>query len=218
MGADLGADAGPLSDAGDVGRGSIAPVVFFLAPVLMLALAVAVRASHGGAGVREVAERVLAHQDAASAASDETGVSLPLILAMMTVESGGRPGARSPANAVGLMQLRPATAREMAGGEDLDLTDPRTSLRLGARYLREQLHRFRDRPCSKELALAAYNAGPTKVLSWLRERPLDAGRTELGEWIPFRETRAYVPRVLKWERYFRERLLSSARQAPAPPR
>ena len=65
------------------------------------------------------------------------------------------PGARSRAGARGLLQLMPATARELG----LDRDDPAANVLAGARYLRQLLNRFGDR----ELALAAYNAGPTAV-------------------------------------------------------
>jgi soluble lytic murein transglycosylase-like protein len=87
-------------------------------------------------------------------------------------ESGYRPAAVSPAGAVGLMQLMPATARALG----VDPTDPVQSLNGAAAYLRSLLDRFDGRI---DLALAAYNAGPAAV-----ERYAGAP--------PYRETRAYV--------------------------
>lgn len=65
------------------------------------------------------------------------------------------PAARSGAGASGLLQLMPATARALR----LDRDDPASNVLAGARYLREMLNRFG----SVELALSAYNAGPTAV-------------------------------------------------------
>ena len=65
------------------------------------------------------------------------------------------PAAESAAGAHGLLQLMPATARELR----LDGDDPATNVLAGARYLRQMLDRFG----SLDLALAAYNAGPTAV-------------------------------------------------------
>src|SRR5204863_74069 len=78
----------------------------------------------------------------------------------------GLVGPRRPAGAHGLKHVVPATAAhfaESAGEPRPVLTDARTSLRLGARYLRRQLDRFGG----KEQALAAYNAGPERVRAWL---------------------------------------------------
>ena len=65
------------------------------------------------------------------------------------------PNARSHAGAEGLLQLMPETAREL----QLDISVPQTNVLAGARYLRKMLDRFGN----VELALAAYNAGPTAV-------------------------------------------------------
>ena len=88
-------------------------------------------------------------------ASRRTGVPLPLLVAMAQEESRMDPAARSGAGAQGLLQLMPATARELG----VDPTVPRSNVLAGARYLRRMLDRF-DR---LDLALSAYNAGPTAV-------------------------------------------------------
>src|SRR5437588_585129 len=93
-----------------------------------------------------------------------------LLLLLVTVASGvvagfvgkatagkQRPAARTGAGASGLLQLMPATARSL----NLDAAEPRTNVLGGARYLRQMLDRFQ----STDLALAAYNAGPTLVQS-----------------------------------------------------
>ena len=88
-------------------------------------------------------------------AAAKTGVPLSLLVATAYVESRMDPSAESHAGARGLLQLMPATAHELR----LDGDDPATNVLAGARYLRQMLDRFG----SVDLALAAYNAGPTAV-------------------------------------------------------
>jgi soluble lytic murein transglycosylase len=110
-----------------------------------------------------------------------------LVAAVIYTESRFRAGAESPAGAIGLMQLQPATAQGIAlrtGGtrfELADLYDPELNVRYGCWYLRHLLDKYGD----ERLALAAYNAGQTRVDEWLR----DGGR------IRYAETREYVEQV-----------------------
>jgi len=129
--------------------------------------------------------------------ADRTGFTPGLIAAVIHVESSGRNFARSRAGALGLMQLLPNTARAVAARQGVDWTgpemlfDPELNVRLGIDYLAELYYRFGD----MELALAAYNWGPTYI-SELRQR---------GDAIP----RAYARRVLHYyERSARELGLS----------
>jgi soluble lytic murein transglycosylase-like protein len=89
------------------------------------------------------------------AAERETGVPLSLLVAIAERESGLRADAVSSAGARGLLQLMPSTAAELR----VDADHPESNVLGGARYLRALLDRF----ASPELALAAYNAGPTAV-------------------------------------------------------
>jgi soluble lytic murein transglycosylase-like protein len=88
-------------------------------------------------------------------AAADTGLPLAMLVAVAEVESNFRPGARSTADARGLLQVLPTTAASL--GLDADL--PETNVLAGARYLKLMLDRFH----STDLALAAYNAGPTAV-------------------------------------------------------
>lgn len=106
-----------------------------------------------------------------------TGVSPALALAVIGVESRGRPDAVSRAGAVGLMQLMPDTAR--AYGLD-DPADPSGNIRVGVQHLAQLLNAHDGDPI---IALAAYNAGETAV-------------SDHGGVPPFPETRAYVPKVV----------------------
>lgn len=92
------------------------------------------------------------------AAADQAGVDRQLLQALVAVESAFQPGAVSPAGAAGLTQLMPRTAADLGVG---DRFDPAENLAGGATYLAAQIARFGD----IRLALAAYNAGPGRVLA-----------------------------------------------------
>ena len=104
----------------------------------------------------------------------EEGVDPELYLRVMWTENRGRQGPRSEAGAIGLMQLMPATARELG----VDPNNPIDNARGGARYLRRMMDQFGTVP----LALAAYNAGPGNVRKY-------------GGVPPFEETRNYVAQI-----------------------
>jgi peptidoglycan DL-endopeptidase CwlO len=89
-----------------------------------------------------------------TAASDAT-LPVALLVAMAQVESDVQHSARSKAGAIGLLQVMPATAAALQLNPDI----PRENVLAGARYLRQMLNRF----ATPDLALAAYNAGPTAV-------------------------------------------------------
>jgi soluble lytic murein transglycosylase-like protein len=120
-----------------------------------------------------------------SAAAQAYNVEPALLRAVMAAESGYNPQARSPAGAVGLMQLMPGTAQRYGVSNRLD---PAQSIHGGARYLRDLLNLFNN---DMQLALAAYNAGEEAVMRYGRRIP------------PFRETVHYVPKVLRFYQQFR---------------
>ena len=95
-------------------------------------------------------------RSAFDAAAAQTKLPLALLVALAGQESRMDPNARSHAGALGLLQLMPETARELR----LDPNVPRTNVLAGARYLRRMIDRFGG---DIDLALAAYNAGPTAV-------------------------------------------------------
>jgi soluble lytic murein transglycosylase-like protein len=115
-------------------------------------------------------------------------VDAALLQAVVTVESGYDPRAVSSKGAVGLMQLMPDTASRYGIA---DLYDPVQNLEAGARHLKYLSERFN---CDLALVLAAYNAGEGAVKRHGNNIP------------PFRETAAYVPKVMR----LYERLRNSA--------
>jgi soluble lytic murein transglycosylase len=121
-----------------------------------------------------------------------TAIPESLIYAIMRTESNYSPSALSPVGAVGLMQIMPATAEAISRGDSARLTRPEINIRLGAKYLRDQMATNNR---SIPLTAAAYNAGPNNVKRWqksLAGLPQD----EFIESIPFRETREYVKKVV----------------------
>jgi soluble lytic murein transglycosylase len=137
-------------------------------------------------------------------AGDE-GLDSSLMAALIWQESAFDPQAKSPVGARGLMQLMPKTARSLARRlgdrrfQTGQLTDPAQNLKLGALYLKDMIDRFGGRV---ERALAAYNAGPTRVVRWTTG-PRVVPAEEFIESIPFAETRTYVMNVLSHREQYR---------------
>lgn len=123
-----------------------------------------------------------------------------LLMSIARQESGFNPRARSSANAVGLLQLLPSTARQMAGKTVKNLYDENTNVALGVKYLEGLVKKFD----SVELALAGYNAGPSRVPTWKRRYPT-TNTTLLVDLIPFKETRNYVSLIVR-NNYWYEKL------------
>jgi soluble lytic murein transglycosylase len=119
-----------------------------------------------------------------------------LLAAVIYQESKFDTHARSESGAIGLMQLRPATAHGIAirtGGSAFrtsDLENPEINIRYGSWYLRHLFRKYGD----ERLVLAAYNAGQGNVDRWQAR----------GEEIQFPETRAYVDRVEDLKRIYRD--------------
>ena len=139
------------------------------------------------------------------AASAEHGVEFELLQALIATESGFDARAVSPKGAIGLMQLMPATAQRYGVTSDRKLaveqklTDPRTNIRAGTRYLRDLMRLF---PGQLELALAAYNAGEGAV-------------QRAGNRIPnYRETQNYVRTVMQLYTLLKPPAMTHTARAP----
>lgn len=138
------------------------------------------------------------HRDSILAVAADHGISPYLLAGLIHQESLFRPEATSRAGARGLMQVMPRTGAELARAEGLraftseDLERPDVNLRLGTRYLAQLLRRFDGQV---PVALAGYNAGPSRALRWVRE--YGRGDPAFVESIPFPETRGYVKAVYR---------------------
>lgn len=155
--------------------------------------------------------------------ADASEVDPALVTAIARQESQFYARAQSPAGALGLLQLMPGTARAMAKKQGLDfassrlLTDPVYNVALGRSYLGEQLVRWGE----PAMAIAAYNAGPSRVSTWIDRYgdPRGKGVHVLVDWvelIPFTETRNYVQRVLEGRNVYRLRFGWDAKIAGHP--
>jgi len=127
-----------------------------------------------------------------AAASTQHGIDPYLVTAVINAESGFDPRQRSPKGALGLMQLMPPTAEEVAARLGMDtplaegaLYEPALSIELGTAHLATLVRRYGD----AETAIAAYNAGAARVDEWL------IGGS-IAHVIDYPETRAFADRVL----------------------
>jgi soluble lytic murein transglycosylase len=123
-----------------------------------------------------------------------------LLAGLIRQESSFRADAESWVGATGLSQIMPATGRWLAsalrirGFETRLLKVPEVNVRMGASYLGDQLESYDG---ARDLALAAYNAGPSRATRWKRELGYGGDTDAFREAIPFDETRNYVKVVLR---------------------
>ena len=143
-----------------------------------------------------------------SKASLATNIPPSTLLAVTRQESAFAHRARSTADARGLMQLLPATAKRTAKKAGLrqpttlDLYEPAINIRIASEYLANLMTRYNQQ---RPLAFAAYNAGEHRVDRWIKDRkgmPMEVWI----ETIPFRETRGYVKSVLAFNHLYSKRL------------
>ena len=137
--------------------------------------------------------------DALRQYSDANGLDPYLVASLIRQESEFNPGAVSRANAYGLMQLLPKTGKGTAKQVGLrnyktdSLFDPTINIELGTKYFREMVDHFGGQV---EYALAAYNAGSSRVEDW-RSSGNYRDIEEFVESIPFTETREYVQAIVR---------------------
>ncbi len=143
------------------------------------------------------------------------GLESAWIYAIVRQESAFSIDARSQAGAIGLMQLMPSTAKEVASKvknqsfKTNDLFQPEINIELGASYLKQIYRQLQENPI---LATAAYNAGPSRVIKWLPEEPQ---ATDVWiETVPFSETREYLKRVLAYTLIYNHRLGNNPERLP----
>lgn len=151
-----------------------------------------------------------AYADLLFPAAADKGIDPSWVYAIARQESAFNVDARSPAGALGLMQLMPATgaltARQagIALPGDSALLRPEVNVRLGSHYLAQMYETF---GYHRALASAGYNAGPGRVRQWLRTRPASPVDVWI-ETIPYRETKQYVQNVLLYSHIY-SRLLGT---------
>ena len=129
--------------------------------------------------------------------AEQRGLDPYVVAALVAQESNFDPAVVSPANAWGLMQVLPNTGRSLARKLGVHpfstkrLTEAEVNVRLGTQFFADSIRRFGG----VHFALAAYNAGDSRVASWQRERP-GMPQDEFIDDIPFPETQNYVKRIL----------------------
>lgn len=164
------------------------------------------------------------YHDALQKYASKHNLDLAWVYGLIRSESAFWEDARSPAGALGLMQVMPRTGKEtarkigMKNFSSNQLLEARYNIPIGSRYLKMMYDNFNG---NMILATAAYNAGPHRVKSWLPK----SGCMEPDIWIeniPFYETRNYVKRVLSYASIYDWRLQGerkpiSARMAVVQP-
>ena len=159
------------------------------------ALRVAVKALNGATGSRALLRSAypVVHGDALAQEARRNGLDPALVAGLIRQESSFNPRAVSAAGARGLMQLMPSVGASIAANRGYPmwnqalLLDPDVSLELGTAHLATSL----SRGVPPARALAAYNAGGSRVARWIR-RPGSDDPELFAEWIPYTETRDYV--------------------------
>lgn len=144
--------------------------------------------------------------------SEAYQIPMELIYAIMRQESGFREDVVSSAGAHGLMQVMPSTAHVIASREKIGYNDkkqlflPKKNITLGTAYLKDLSKRFSNNII---LIAAAYNAGPSQVHYWLKNKSPE----EMDIWIetlPWRETRNYLKNVLSFYAVYQYRMQHKA--------
>ena len=129
--------------------------------------------------------------------SQEYNVDKNLIYALIKAESNFQADAISNKNALGLMQLMPSTAEEVAYKNAIELTEdnilePEININIGTKYIATLLEKYE----CVEVAIAAYNAGIGNVDKWIQKGIIKADGSDI-ENIPFKETNNYVRKIMR---------------------
>jgi soluble lytic murein transglycosylase-like protein len=166
----------------------------------------------GGPAQGEVPTEVLLayypflYEETIRAGAGEAGLPAHLVAGIVRQESGFNSRATSPVGARGLMQVMPATGKEVAGNLGMPfsasrLYDPAYSVRLGSTYFASVLDIFDG---NVELALAGYNGGPYRIQRLWNEQGTGARVDDFVETLPIDESRNYVKRILVWADSYRQ--------------
>ncbi|MBQ8615355.1 MAG: lytic transglycosylase domain-containing protein [Clostridia bacterium] len=137
--------------------------------------------------------------------SKNFNLSPELVASLINVESSFNENSRSNKDAIGLMQLKLSTANymnELNSQDDItenELFNPKMNINLGCQYLRYLINKFEN----INTALASYNAGETRVRSWLNSGIYSTDGKTLS-YIPYEETRNYVEKINKNLKYYKK--------------
>ena len=141
------------------------------------------------------------YEEAVLIYSEEYGIDKNLILALIKAESNFDADAISNRNAIGLMQLMEDTAKDVANKNNIELNDENIkqelcdvykNIQIGTCYLASLFKKYE----SKEIALAAYNAGIGTVDNWIEKGIIKSDGSDI-ENIPYKETNYYVRKILR---------------------
>lgn len=137
--------------------------------------------------------------------SKSVDIDNSLLASVINVESSYKPNAVSSKQAIGLVQIKESTANyvsELYGLEKIEknqLFNPEINIKYGALYLKYLIEKF----CDTNTALSAYNAGETKVKSWLLDGTYSLDGKTLS-YIPYEETRNYVEKINKNIKFYKK--------------
>lgn len=132
--------------------------------------------------------------------ANQAGIDPAWVYGLIRQESRFMMGAQSSVGAQGLMQVMPATAREIAGKIGMDSSELYTkegNIRMGTWYMADAKRRLQN---NEVMATAGYNAGPGRARNWQASVPLEGA--VYAETIPFNETRDYVKKVMTNATYY----------------
>lgn len=128
-----------------------------------------------------------------------------IIASLINVESSYNQNAKSQKSAIGLMQIKLSTANYVAEIYNLktlnenELFNPKINLEYGCRYLKYLIEKFEN----LETTLASYNAGETRVRSWLKNTDFSYDGKTL-KYIPYKETKNYVKKIKKNLKFYKK--------------
>ncbi|MBO5954643.1 MAG: lytic transglycosylase domain-containing protein [Clostridia bacterium] len=151
-----------------------------------------------GINLYNVITHPLKYQNEIVVYATKNNLSPALVASVINTESSFKEKAKSNKNAIGLMQVKLTTANyinDLTNAENInenELFNPEINIKIGTKYLRYLIDKFSD----VNTALAAYNAGETRVRSWLTSGIYSLDQKSLM-YIPYEETRNYVEKINK---------------------